>query len=101
MGGFGNFLGSIAGSLGQKLLPIPGVDGGQLGGAIGSLLPFSSGGKVPGKRGKAKVILAHGGEYILPANAKPTKVQKAIVAKNKVKAKAKARARPRKTKTKC
>ena len=33
-----------------------------------------------------KAIL-HGGEYVLPANAKPTKAQKAIVASNKRKAK--------------
>ena len=88
MGMFGNLLGSIAGNLGQKLLPIPGItNGGELGGAIGNLLPFSCGGSVPGKRGKAKVILAHGGEYVLPANAKPTKAQKAVVARNKAKAK--------------
>ena len=41
--------------------------------------------------GKAKKGLAmlHSGEYILPANAKPTKQQKSIVAKNKKKEKMK------------
>lgn len=87
MGIFGNLLGGLAGSLGSKLLPIPGVDGGQLGGAIGGLLPFKTGGAVKGKKGSRQVIMAHGGEYILPANAKPTKAQKAIVARNKAKAK--------------
>ena len=80
---FGNLLGTIAGGLGSKFLPIPGVNGSQLGGAIGGLMPFKNGGKIPGKKGKPKLILAHGQEYILPANAKPTKAQKAIVAKNK------------------
>ena len=83
MGIFGNLLGNLAGSLGSKFLPIPGVNGGELGGAIGGLMPFKNGGKVPGKKGKPKLILAHGGEFVLPSNAKPTKAQKAIVAKNK------------------
>lgn len=83
MGMFGNLLGQLAGSVGSKFLPIPGVNGGELGGAIGGLLPFKNGGAVPGKKNKPKLILAHGGEYVLPANAKPTKAQKAIVAKNK------------------
>ena len=82
---FGNLLGGLAGALGSKILPIPGVDGQKLGGALGSLLPFKTGGVIPGKRGKAKVILGHSGEYILPLNARPTKAQKAIVARNKAK----------------
>lgn len=85
--GFGSLLGNLAGSIAGKFLPIPGVNGGELGGAIGGLLPFKTGGAVKGKKGSRQVVLAHGGEYILPANAKPTKAQKAVVARNKAKAK--------------
>ena len=89
MGLFGKILGNIAGGLGSKFLPLPGVNGGEIGSTIGNLLPFKNGGAVGGKKGKPKVILAHGGEYVLPANAKPTKAQKAIVARNKKNAKKK------------
>ena len=89
MGMFGKILGNIAGGLGSKFLPLPGVSGGEIDSAIGNLLPFKNGGAVGGKKGKPKVILAHGGEYVLPANAKPTKAQKAIVARNKKNAKKK------------
>ena len=90
MGKFGSLFGNLAGQIGGKLFPIPGItDGGALGGAIGSLLPFKTGGKVPGRRGSPRVILAHGSEYVLPSNAKPTKSQRAIVARNKRKAKGK------------
>lgn len=87
MGFFGSLLGGGLGAIGSKFLPIPGVDGQTLGTALGSLAPFKTGGKVGGKKGKPVRILAHGGEYVLPANAKPTKAQKAIVAKNKAAAK--------------
>jgi hypothetical protein len=83
MGLWGKILGNVAGGLGSKVLPLQGVNGGEIGASIGNLLPFKSGGAVPGKRGRAKVILAHGGEYVLLANAKPTKAQKAIVTRNK------------------
>ena len=86
MGVFGNLLGSIAGNLGSKFLPIPGVNGGELGGAIGSLMPFKTGGAVGPRKVKA---LLHPHEFVLPANAKPTKRQRAIVAKNKRDAKKK------------
>ena len=89
MGFFGSLLGGRLGAIGSKFLPIPGVDGQVLGTALGGLAPFKNGGAVGGKKGKAKVILAHGGEYVLPANAKPTKAQKAIVARNKKNAKKK------------
>ena len=89
MGFWGKILGNVAGGLGSKVLPLQGVNGGEIGASIGNLLPFKSGGAVPGRRGKAKVILAQGGEYVLPANAKPTKAQKAIVARNKKNAKKK------------
>ena len=57
---------------------------GKVGGGIaGALAPFKHGGKIPGPKGKPVPILAHAGEYILPLNSKPSKAQKAIVAKNK------------------
>ena len=80
MGFWGNLLGQGLGAVGSKLLPIKGLDGQAVGGALGSLAPFKNGGAV-GK--KKRVILVHPTEYVLPANAKPTKAQKAIVAKNK------------------
>jgi hypothetical protein len=83
MGMFGNIIG---GGLGQMIGGYAGGArgrdaGGTIGGTIGNLLPFKKGGRVPGKVGKPKVILAHGGEYVLPAGVKPTKAQKAEVAK--------------------
>ena len=55
--------------------------------AAPALLAFRTGGRVGGKKGKAIKIIAHGGEYVLPANVKPTKAQKAVVRKNKSKKK--------------
>jgi len=51
------------------------------------LLLLKTGGRVSGGRNKPVPVILHGSEYILPANAKPTKKQKAIVAKNKTKSK--------------
>ena len=78
----GNLLGQAAGhAVGKKF---GNAKAGQtVGGTVGSLLPFKKGGKVPGKKGAPKVILAHGGEYVLPVGVKPTKAQKAKVAKLK------------------
>ena len=50
------------------------------------LLLLKTGGYIPGPRNKPIPAILHGSEYVLPANAKPTKKQKAIVAKNKAKA---------------
>jgi hypothetical protein len=86
MGILGGLLGTIAGGLGEKFLPIKGVNGAQVGAGLGSLLPFKTGGRVPGKRGKAKVILAHSGEFILPCGVNPTAFQKKEVAKRKKRA---------------
>jgi hypothetical protein len=60
---------------------------GRVAGDVGgkALMPFKKGGKVPGKKGAPKVIMAHGGEYVLPVGVKPTKAQKAQVAKRKAK----------------
>ena len=80
MGIFGRLLGTGLGALGSAFLPAKGIDGASVGGALGELAPFKNGGAV-GKRKRA--ILVHPNEYVLPANAKPTKAQKAIVAKNK------------------
>jgi hypothetical protein len=87
MGVFGNLLGQAVGrAIGQKAGGGKGANAGQqVGGMAGNLLPFKKGGKVPGKKGAPKVIMAHGGEYVLPVGVKPTKAQKAMVAKGKAK----------------
>lgn len=79
MGLFGNLLGTIAGGLGSKFIPIKGIDGGEVGGSLGSLLPFKKGGRVK----KTGPIYAHAGEFVLPKGVPPTKAQKAKVAKGK------------------
>ena len=85
MGIFGNIIGRALGSIGSTLLPIKGIDGGEIGGLLGGMAPFKTGGRVP-RTGRA---LIHKGEYILPAGVEPTKSQKDRVAKGKAKAKAK------------
>lgn len=84
MGIFGRLLGTGLGALGSAFMPVKGMDGASIGGSLGELAPFKNGGAV-GKRKRA--ILVHPNEYVLPANAKPTKAQKAIVARNKAGAK--------------
>ena len=78
-------IGQGLGKLGENLLgKTNGIDGSTLGGTLAdAILPFKNGGAVGGKKGKGKLILAHGGEFVLPANAPPTRNQRAIVAKNK------------------
>ena len=82
----GNFAGGkigkhFAGKGGEKL-------GATLGGLAGGFLsPYKNGGRVKGKRGQPVPIMAHGSEFILPVGVKPTKAQKAEVAKRKKKAK--------------
>ncbi len=51
--------------------------------AAPALLAFKTGGRIPGKKGKKILILAHSGEYILPCNSSPTKKQQLVVKKNK------------------
>lgn len=63
-----------------------------LGGAVGTAAgtafePFRHGGPVRGRKGAPRKIIAHSGEYVLPANAKPTLAQKRIVARDKAQAK--------------
>ena len=50
------------------------------------MLAFRNGGKVPGKKNKAKMAVVHGGEYVLPVGVKPTVAQKKAVAKKKARA---------------
>ncbi len=85
MGIIGNVIGQEAGgALGKRFGGRAGSNIGRaIGGVAGNLLPFKTGGRVPGKRGAPKQVLAHGGEYILPVGVKPTKAQRAEVAKRK------------------
>jgi len=77
--------------------------GGVLGAAVGSrilaglttaapvaeeaapLLLLKTGGYIRAPRNKKVPAILHGSEYVLPANARPTKKQKSIVAKNRQK----------------
>jgi hypothetical protein len=81
--GFGSLLGGLAGSLGSKFLPIPGVDGEKVGSFLGGLTGFKNGGKIPGKRGKARLVICHGGETVIPLGCPVSKAQKAYIAKKK------------------
>ena len=88
MGMIGSAVGSFAGSkLGKHFGGKRGEHIGKvIGAAAGGLLPYKCGGVVKGpKKGKAVKIIAHTGEYILPVGVKPTKKQKAQVAKRKKK----------------
>ena len=88
MGFFGSLIGGELGRLigGKKHSGL----GGTLGTIAGDFLPFQTGGAVVTAKGrKTQKALLHKGEYVLPANAKPTKSQMAIVAKNKRDAKKK------------
>lgn len=66
---------------------IGGAVGGTLGRAAGFFLPFETGGRVPGVKGKPVRTLLHGQEYVLAANNPPSRKQIKITAKNKRKAK--------------
>ena len=48
---------------------------------------FKTGGRIKGKKGKGKLALVHGGEYVLPVGVAPTVAQKKAVAKRKARAK--------------
>lgn len=82
--------GALGGLIGRKLGGRGGASAGAnigrvAGGLAGTLLPFKKGGMVGGKKGKPVPALLHGGEYVLPVGVKPTKAQKAKVAKGKAK----------------
>ena len=88
MGFFGSLLGNwIGGEIaGKKHKGL----GSTLGSIAGDFLPFETGGRVEVKKGrKTQKAILHKGEYVLPANSKPTKKQMSIVAKNKRDAKKK------------
>ena len=88
MGMIGAAIGNFAGgALGAKL---GGKGGKKIGSAIGSvaggfLSPYKTGGMVKGRKGQAVQIIAHSGEWVLPIGVKPTKYQKAQIAKRKKK----------------
>ena len=92
MGGLGAVIGSEAGGglgrlIGKKIGGRRGGDAGAnigraAGGLAGGLFPmFKKGGKV----NKTGLAILHKNEYVLPAGIKPTKAQKAKVAKKKAK----------------
>ena len=59
----GGTLGELAGNLGSMFIPIPGVRGGELGRALGSMLPFKRGGRPAArKRGGAVKARKRGGK---------------------------------------
>jgi hypothetical protein len=51
------------------------------------LLLLKTGGYIPVPRNKPRLAILHGGESVIPANAKVTKAQKAVIASNKNKKK--------------
>lgn len=91
MGVLGGAVGSEAGSfLGARLgKAIGGRAGKQAGANIGRVAGGLAGGalipmfKKGGKVSKTGLAVVHKGEYVLPAGVKPTKAQKARVAKKK------------------
>ena len=80
--------GFLAGKLGKEIGG-DGIGGDILGGILGtagSFLPwYETGGHV----GRDGLAYLHKNEFVVPANAKPTKRQRAIVKRNKRKAAAK------------
>jgi hypothetical protein len=80
---FGSILGRALGDIGSQLIPIKGLDGGSIGSALGGLSGFKDGGKIPGKRGKARLVICHGGETVIPLGCPVSKSQKAFIAKKK------------------
>jgi len=68
--GAGQVLGSAAGKYIAESAPL-------------ALMAFRTGGRIPGKKGKAMKAIVHGGEVILPLNAPATKKQLAIIKRNK------------------
>jgi hypothetical protein len=50
--------------------------------AEGAAIALKTGGYIRAPRNKTRYAILHGGETVLPANAKPTKKQKSIIASN-------------------
>ena len=86
MGFLSNLLGQGLGYLGGGLFGDSGT-GAKIGGALGNLLPFKKGGRVPQTHSGQVPALLHSGEYVLPAGVKPTKAQMKKVADGKKKRK--------------
>jgi hypothetical protein len=84
VGEFGKVAGGLAAKAGADFLTAAPVleTAGE-----GALVALKTGGLIRAPKNKPVKILAHGQEYMLPVNAKPTKRQKAIVASNKRKQK--------------
>jgi hypothetical protein len=83
-GGLGRLIGS---SVGGRRGGDAGANIGRvIGGVGGSAFPFfKKGGKIPGKKGMPKVIVAHAGEYVIPNGIRVPKSVKAAVKKLKAK----------------
>ena len=79
--GFGSLLGGLLGNIASKIVPIPGINGEQVGSALGGLSGFKKGGRVK-RTGKA---VLHKNEWVLPVGVKPTAGQKKAIAKGKAK----------------
>ena len=80
----GHMLGTYIGKkLGDDYKGSAASIGSAVGGFAGNLLPFKNGGKIPGVKGKPKIILAHSGEFILPVGVPPTKQQQYAIEKRK------------------
>jgi hypothetical protein len=80
----GHMLGTYIGKkLGDDYKGSAASIGSAVGGFAGNLLPFKNGGKIPGVKGKPKIILAHSGEFILPVGVPPTKQQQSAIEKRK------------------
>ena len=98
MGVIGAGLGDIAGGyaaheigsalgLGDTASAALGAAGSFLGGALGALLPFKTGGHIKGSRRTSHLVILHGKETVLPANVHATKHQEAVIRSNKLKKK--------------
>lgn len=96
MGGLGAVVGQEAGGglggligrrIGGRAGGAAGANIGRAaGGLVGAAFPFfKKGGKVPGQKGKPRLAVVHGGEYVLPVGVAPTAAQKKAVAKRKAK----------------
>tara|TARA_R110002126_G_scaffold171529_1_gene320305 strand:- start:50 stop:394 length:345 start_codon:yes stop_codon:yes gene_type:complete len=55
--------------------------------AEGAAIALKTGGYIAGPRNKPRLAILHGGESVIPANAKVTKKQKSVIASNKKKQK--------------
>lgn len=83
-----NFLKDVYNPVAKVLKPVARpIIGALTNKAVEKIASFKTGGVVPGPRGKPRLIMAHGGEGIVPLNSKLTAGQKKIIANNKKKGK--------------